>query len=202
MGKKAVLVLALLVLAICLVSGGCLPGGKPGSLKDWGDLLRASTKKESNPSKAPHIDGLGTDQQPEGSGEKLVVELYFVDANGRNLVREQRSIAKTQAIARKTLETLIIGPEGVDTKPVFPADTRLLDINLKPDGLCIVDFSSEVNRLDAEEAQLLVYAVANTLGQFPTVKEVAFLVDGQKVSTLGGQVDISVAITPDYDFKL
>jgi len=202
MGKKTILVVIVFMLAICLVSGGCSSGEKLQSLNDWRDLLKASTKKESTPSKNPRIDELGSDQQPGHSGEKTVVELYFVEANGRNLVREQRSITKTQAIARKTLETLIIGPEGVDTKPVFPADTRLLDINLKPDGLCIVDFSSEVNRVDAEEGQLLVYAVANTLGQFPAIKEVAFLVDGQKVSTLGGQVDISVPVTPDYSFKL
>ncbi len=55
-----------------------------------------------------------------------------------------------------------------------------------------MDFSAEVRKVSqAKEEKILVDAVAATLGQFPTVKEVSFMVNGEKVDSLAGAVDLS-----------
>lgn len=82
---------------------------------------------------------------------------------------------------------------------MVPAGTELLDINIKPDGLCIVDLSREVNQVSsARQGELMVQAIANTLGQFPAVKEVSFLVEGEKVSVLGGSVSVALPVQANY----
>ena len=81
----------------------------------------------------------------------------------------------------------------------MPTGTQLLDINVKPDEKkCIVDFSQELrNQLAANSTseELAVYSIANTLCQFATIDEVEFRIEGQTVTTLAGNADLSGAVT-------
>ena len=103
-------------------------------------------------------------------------------------------------MARATIETLLEGPEqGSGLLAAVPTGTQLLDINVKPDEKkCIVDFSQELrNQLAANSAseELAVYSIANTLCQFATIDEVEFRIEGQTVTTLAGNADLSGAVT-------
>lgn len=124
--------------------------------------------------------------------EKTLVTLFFADPVDKKLVGEQREIAKVVGIARATMEELIKGPAGSGLQATLPASTKLLDINIKEDGLAIVDFSSDIIRdlpVTAEAEKLAVYSIVNTLAQFPTVQKVEMRVDGRTVDTLLGYVD-------------
>ena len=82
---------------------------------------------------------------------------------------------------------------------VFPEGTKLLDINIKPEGVIIVDFNSKLTKLSSEhQERLAVYSIVNTLGQFPAVQEVQILINGDKLDTLAGHIDISKPLEPDY----
>ena len=75
-----------------------------------------------------------------------------------------------------------------------------MDINLKPDGLCIVDLSSEARQVsDRSQEELMIDAVAKTLGQFPTVQERTFMINGENVDSIGGYVDLSAPIRPNFN---
>ncbi len=114
MTKKFVIALAIVVLAICLISGGCLaPPEKSGALPSWKDLIKMAPELE--PSKVTG-DKESKSQNPSGPAktgearlESTDVELYFLAADGQSLVLEKRSIEKTEGIARRTLEELIKG---------------------------------------------------------------------------------------------
>ena len=60
-------------------------------------------------------------------------------------------------------------------------------------GLATANFSPEFQQNfpagDTQEAQV-ISSVLQTLGQFPNIQNVQFLVDGQKVASLGGTQDI------------
>ena len=84
----------------------------------------------------------------------------------------------------------------------IPAGTVLKEINIRPDGLCRVDFSKELvaNHSGGSLGEsLTVYSIVNTLTQFPSVKQVQFLVDGQYVKTIAGHVDVSTAMGRNED---
>lgn len=199
MNKKAISILAVIILVICLISGGCsAPSDKRVDVKDWKDLLSLSSEKSKTLPSEGGKTGVKPKDNSETGQELIEVKLYFVGPDGKNLVMEERSIAKTESMARNTLQELIKGPAENDNLSVIPEGTRLRDINLKPDGLCIVDLSSQAQQVsNAEQEELMVYAIANTLGQFPTVKEITFMIDGQRVKTIAGFLDLSNSIKPD-----
>ncbi len=100
-------------------------------------------------------------------------------------------------IARSTINELFKGPETPGYLSVVPEGTRLLDINVKPDGLCIVDMSHEARQVaNKQQEEMMVMAIVNTIGQFPTVKEVTFRINGEPVQEIGGFMDLSQPIKP------
>jgi len=131
-------------------------------------------------------------------GETKEIALYFSDESGQYLVCEMRDVPKVEGIARTTMQELIAGP-SVESGllPTIPVGTQLLDINVRPDGLCIVDLSGELvlnHPGGSMNEEMTVYSVVNTLTQFPTVQEVQILIDGQIVETIAGHMDVSTTM--------
>lgn len=145
-----------------------------------------------------------TDYSVEDPGDKITVKLWFGDSQGQKLIVEERQISKVEGIGRATINELIKGPSvDSDLLPVIPVGTVLKDINVKSDGLIIVDFSKELidNHIGGTTSEALtVYSIVNTLTQFPTVDRVQFLVEGQYVETLTGHMDLSQAISSSLEF--
>ncbi len=198
MRNTFIVILTIILLGICLLSGGC---SKPdqNTISEWQELLKFPSDRE--PGKVNNNSDISLPVEPSMTTPKTSVEvsLYFADSAGQKLVREDRSIAKVEGIARETMEELLQGPANVESIEVFPAGTRLLDINLKPDGLCIIDLSSEACQVaNRSQEQLMIEAVTKTLGQFPAVQQVTFMINGENVDRIGGYVDLSAPIGIDY----
>ncbi len=128
------------------------------------------------------------------------MKLYFVRKDGSGLEVEERKIVRVTGIARATVEELLKGPREEHLQSALPGETHLLDINVKEDGQCIVNLTSQVQGIsEAEEEKLAVYSIVNTLSQFPTVKGVSFMVEGENVASIGGNISMAEPITADYD---
>jgi spore germination protein GerM len=197
MTNKFIMVLAVLLVAVCLLSGGCSKVDE-SKINSWKDLLKipVSTDKSAQNNNQANITPANESQN---AAEMITVKLYFIDSKQHKLVAEDRRIGKVQGIARETMQELIKGPSSANYQAVFPAGTKLLDINVKPEGLCIVDLSGEANKVSGkEQGSLMIQAIADTLGQFPSVKEVSFLINGEKVNTLGGLVDIAQPVQANH----
>ncbi len=188
--KKKLLLLGLLVVFVVTVSG-C---GLVDRILSFKDDVPTNVDQPVQPPEEPQVDV----NETTITGETTTVSLYFASPDGTGLVEEQRNIAKVEGIARETINELVMGPAPASgLLPTIPEGTALVDINIKEDGLCRVDFSSELvnNHLGGStEETLTVYSIVNTLTQFPTVNEVQIMVDGQFVETLAGHVDVSQAL--------
>jgi len=190
MTNKFMMVLAGVLLAVCLLSGGCSKVDD-SKINSWKDLLKIPTSTD-NSAQNNNQSNITPANEAQNATEMITVKLYFIDSKQHKLVAEDRRIGKVQGIARETMQELIKGPSAADHQAVFPAGTKLLDINVKPEGLCIVDLSGEASKVSGkEQGSLMIQAVASTLGQFPSIKEVSFLINGEKANTLGGIVDIA-----------
>lgn len=158
------------------------------------------------PEAAPEASGGSDGLQGQAAGDMVTVKLYFSDMSGRYLVEEERAIPKVEGIGRATLEELIAGPSPESgLLPTIPVGTVLRDINVRPDGLAIVDFSRDLvdNFVGGSESErLVVYSIVNTLTQFPTVDRVRILVEGQEISTLAGHVETSEALAAAPDLVM
>ena len=190
------LVLGGFLVAAGLIGTGC--GWWPFSGNDvgQGDGLSQNSDSLYTSSTGADLDStnvIGENAQTEQA--RGVGETFFVDDQSGKLASEQRSIPKVTGIARAAVQELIRGPAvGSSLTSAIPLGASLLDINVRSDGRCIVDLSREFRTnlgKEKDAAELAVYSVVNTLTQFSTIKEVQFLIDGQAVETLGGQLDLS-----------
>ena len=96
------------------------------------------------------------------------------------------------------MNELIAGPQTAGLDPTLPASAIVEGMTVR-DGLCTVDFSSELTEhLSAgEQARLLaVSSLVNTLTQFDTVEKVRILVDGEPVAGSVAGVDLAAALAP------
>jgi hypothetical protein len=135
----------------------------------------------------------------EEKGAKSVrLKLHFVYDGKDHVV--SREIPFTRAVARAAIEELLkgsSGPEGERT--VLPPGTELRDITIL-DGIAYVDFSREFrdNHWGGLASEVdTIYSVVNTLGEFPTVRAVQFLLEGSPLKTIGaGAVDLAGPVKP------
>ncbi len=131
--------------------------------------------------------------QPQGPTQATVV--YYQDGDGY-LVPVQKQVSKQDGIAKATLSMMVKDAHNdmeaakLGLSTVIPEGTQF-DLNIA-NGKARVDVSKEaLAAVDAEQEANMVSAVVYTLTEFPTVKEVEFLIDGQKRSKLTHGTDVS-----------
>jgi germination protein M len=162
---------------------------------------------------ADRLNSQGNDQSSSGlkttSGDELQktakpqvgVTLYFRDQSGRYLVADKVKINEVTGIARAALSQLCQGPAAGNYKASLPSGSGVRSLNVQPDGLCTVDLNQTAAAVSSpSEENLAVYAVVNTLTEFPTVKRVQILVNGVKRETLGGHIPIDQPLQRNLSF--
>lgn len=162
---------------------------------------KADEVKAAAEGQAAGQQGAGGAQAEAQARKKVSVALYFAHQNGDYLVSEKREIVMVPGLARAAVQELINGPKTEGLSRTIPEGTKLRDINIQ-DGLCTVDLSKEFrdNHWGGSSGELLtVYSIVNTLTQFPTVESVEVLVEGQRIDTLAGHMDLSVPVYRNSD---
>ncbi len=190
--RLRLLLLAIMVGAL-LVFGGCSLSERLQSLKG----SRAQVQPGDLPEMADDLESTADLQ------EMTKVVLYFKDGDGRWLVPERQEIPKVTGIGRAALEALCRGPVSRDLKPSLPAGTEVRGVNVKPDGTCVVDLNQAATKIPAQNSKaeaLAVSAIVNTLTEFPTVKKVQILIEGQIRETLAGHIPIDVPLPRNMAF--
>lgn len=119
--------------------------------------------------------------RPAADGsEKLLAEKITMDDNGKSLPEN----ALTALITTK--------PADKKMGDIVPANTKVLGLKVDKDGTAYADFSKEIVKhgQGSYNEFMLTGAIVNTLTEFPEIKRVQILVEGKKVVTLGGHMDV------------
>jgi hypothetical protein len=145
---------------------------------------------------------------PVTSGEETErhlreVRLYFGGSDGLYLVGEPRELDNCpddQTCMLETVKALVAGPVG-DLVPILPAQTRVLGI-IEQNGVASVDFSRDLvaGHPGGSVSELFtLYGLADTLAEnFPYIRQVRILVEGQPVESIKGHVDLRRPIAADF----
>lgn len=143
--------------------------------------------------------------QPVASVAQREVLLYFAVPDAAVLEAEGREIADCrveQDCLRGTVQALIDGPQG-NLAPVLPAQTILRQVTVEGD-LVIVDFSRDfVNSHPGGSLSelLTVYSLVDSLAvNYPYVRQLRILVDGEPLQTIKGHVDLRSPVSADFSF--
>jgi hypothetical protein len=133
--------------------------------------------------------------QPSGGGQAtntITIQTWFARSN--RVVPTQRIRPTTQATSRLALTELLAGPTSAEaalgiSNPI-PAETTF-DIRGIADGVAIVSFSAGFFAGGQDIARLRRAQVVFTLTQFPTVRQVGFLMGGNPTGEPFGRADFA-----------
>lgn len=128
------------------------------------------------------------------------VTVYFIGSGPIDffLVPEKRKVPAGGDMMKKAVEELVRGPytnSGVG--PALPKGSKLL--GLKVEGqTATVDFNAATQKnlnVGSSGEALVIAAVVNTITEFPNVKDVQILIEGQKVESLAGHIEANKPFT-------
>lgn len=176
--KRIILVIMLIVLAAFI--GGCAENNQATQV-----AANDSTNNQQQQAAAP------SSQNDLGQG-KMVVTVYNATKDARHLVAESHVVLKNSHPAQTAIELLAAGTKNVDLVSVIPPGTKLRHISIK-DNIAYVDFNDKLaknNTGGSASEILLVAAIVNTLTEFHNIQKVQILVEGKKIDTISGHMDI------------
>ncbi|MFA5516537.1 MAG: GerMN domain-containing protein [Desulfuromonadales bacterium] len=134
------------------------------------------------------------------------ITLYFGSAEATHLVPEAREIEECpeeQECVRATVQALIGGPVG-DLVPILPNSAIIREITLQ-DSTAVLSFSRDLVSAHpggSISELLTVYGLADTLAvNFPHIRQVRILVEGQPVETLKGHLGLLGPIKADFTYS-
>lgn len=170
------------------------PEVKPQAKSEIPDI-KPESEKPVTPAPAPEEKPAVIDNP---SKESMNVKVYYPDDSGMKLVEVEREIVIDDSTDKYTaaVETLLKDPGEENLTTIFPKNAAIRSVTVA-DGLAIVDFDGAflknfVGGSTGEE--FLIGSVVDTLTNFPEVKQVKFLVDGQEIETLSGHMDLSTPL--------
>lgn len=149
----------------------------------------------------------GTVDNASGVAERLPrreVILYFGSQDGFSLVAEAREVtdADEGTLVMEIVQELREGSRG-DLIPVLPPGTVLTGYG-EQDGIATLDFNKDLIAAHPGGSMselLTVYGLINTLAvNFPHIRKVNILVEGQAVETLKGHVDLRQPLAADFRY--
>ena len=179
MMKRSWMVAIVLSILVSLLLTGCVT-------TNGGGLPNGSGNPAQPVQKAP-------DQAPNNNVETVPVKVYFGTHDARYVVAETHKIKKDGMLMQRAMEILVGGPKKAELVPVVPPGTKVKSVTVK-ERTAFVDFSGELIKRGFGSSSmeiLTVGAIVNTLTEFPDVEKVQILVEGKKVSTLFGHLDVS-----------
>ena len=182
---------SLLMILTVLTVGGCdqpkpqSPDPEPKQQVEVKKEPKSQPEKKTQPAK------------DENTLKETKLTLYFPDVQGIKLLKTVKSVKidtkETSGKYKAALECLIEGTSEKGQTAIIPKKARLNGVKFA-DGNCLVDFSGEIVRNfvgGSTGEEMLVGSVVNTLTEFPEVKTVQILVDGEAIESLSGHMDLS-----------
>ncbi len=137
------------------------------------------------------------------NGTTQLATLYFPALNEGKIVPESRSITWAKDDANRVRQIVLALAEGSHQGygRLFSASTTVRAVFLAPDGTAYVDLSNDVLtdfEPGIQSETLAIYSIVNSITvNIPSVEQVQFLIQGQKVETLDGHADLTAAYAPD-----
>jgi hypothetical protein len=131
------------------------------------------------------------------------VDIFFGSLKSDTLERERRDIPAggVESEAAEVLRALIEGSRH-GLVGVMPEGTRLLSLKIEA-GTATADFSRALveKHWGGSASELLtVYGIVNSLAMnFPEIKNVQILVEGERVETISGHIMINIPLGADPD---
>ncbi len=121
------------------------------------------------------------------SADEIFITLYFFDEGAARLIPVNRRIPTTSAVLQAAVNELIKGPPRLSgLSRTIPKDAEI-KVALK-EGTAYMDLPEELDRLGGStQASGIIDSLVLTASQFPYVRGVRFLIEGEQARTFGSE---------------
>jgi spore germination protein GerM len=188
------MLILLVVVILSLLINGCAGNnsGPAASSDNQSDKITGSSAdgQKNTGTLAPGAAG-------KKANETMKITVYHASQDALHLVPEVHTVQKQTANPQTALELLLTGTASKDLIAVMPQGTKLHGVTIK-NHIAYADFTDALIKNHGGGSQtelLLVGAIVNTLTEFPDIQKVQILVDGKKLDTISGHLDISEPVS-------
>lgn len=127
------------------------------------------------------------------------VVLYFASEDAMGVAAEIRWLTEEQSSLAGRVKALVEGPTRPGLYPSLPKSTVVLDA-IRQNDLVVVNFDRHMieDHGGGSAGEIItVYSIVNTLTEVEGVEQVQILVEGRRVETIAGHLDVSRPIARD-----
>ena len=128
-----------------------------------------------------------------------MVRLYFANKDYTNLVTERRRVPLSDRLELTLVQELLKGPTDRLLYPTIPKETNLISLDIV-EGIAFVNFSREIQlkHWGGSSGEISTLgSIVRTLTQLDKIDKVQILVEGKKLDTLLGHVNILYPLTEE-----
>ncbi|GAA4724996.1 GerMN domain-containing protein [Brevibacillus fulvus] len=178
---------AIVLLILLVVLAGC---GKQAT-QPQSSAPAAPAAAEAQPQTAAD-----TPAKPETPAtQRAKVAIYFADNNLLELTKEEQEISYTDDVDKYKQVIQLLEKPAVKEHEALWHNFAYHSVAFANGTLTIDASGKNQYNLGSTGEGMAIDALQQTLFQFPEVKEIVILVDGQKADSLAGHVDISQPLT-------
>jgi spore germination protein GerM len=185
---KVFFLLALAILSLLL--NGC-DGNNSMSMSSSDNSKRNIT--DNNTAQPQNAGIVKPDTDAKKANQTVKVTIYHASPDALYLLPEVHAVPKQSANAEQALQLLVVGTANKEMVAVLPQGTKLHGVSIR-NHIAYADFTEALVKNSGGGSQtelLIVGAIVNTLTEFPDIHKVQILVDGKKIDTISGHLDIS-----------
>lgn len=149
------------------------------------------------------LTGCAVDEEPEpinDENDEVKMEeitLYFMKVTETAFLTEEEVREVEGPVDPEIIgQELLKGPESEELDRIIPEDTKLLGVEVE-NSTAYVDFSKEIldAELGSEAENVLVTSIVWSFTELPEVDAVQILVEGDKVDSIAGHIEIAEPLT-------
>ena len=181
---------ACLMALTLLVTAGCDQGqGTGNSSASSGTVTKVQEKQEPQAEKK---------EEKKAQPQEFSINVYYPNADGTKLIAVKRKVKSTAAEDKYTaaVKSLMQGTKEKSQTSIIPKQAKLRSVKVEG-GVARVDFSQDLVKHfvgGSTGEEMLVGSIVNTLTEFPEVKQVQILIEGNPVETIAGHMDLSTPV--------
>lgn len=127
--------------------------------------------------------------------------LYFSNDKGNGLVPEKVGVRynSNMSVEKLIVERLMKGPAVQGSRPVIPAEAKVLSVSVK-DNVCYVNFDEGfLNMVEKVNPRVTIYSLVNSIVDNGGANQVQILVNGENNLSYQEAVDLSKPFVKDSD---
>ena len=182
------IMLGLAIFALALLAG-CGSGTTGKGTPDGSSSASVQSESAAKASSAS-----SSSSNAEKKSQKLTIKVYYPDEQGMKLIANKRTVTLDQQEKyTAAMESLLEGTTEKGQTNIIPKQAKLRSVKVE-NGTATVDFTGDLSKNfvgGSTGETMLVGSVVDTLTEFPEVKKVQILIDGKKVESLSGHMDLS-----------